>query len=1012
MASERGKQHRLGINNLVISGFFSAVFGVFIFSCGFLLTRSELTNTTDVSHHSQPEFKRVILLLVDGLYTGLLPPVDSTTRMPYLRSLIYQQNHSKNHFLAHFIADPPTTTMQRLKALLTGSMPTFIDAGSNFGGSELQEDNILKQWALTGKKICFAGDQVWVELVPNWFLESYPFPSFNIKDLDTVDTAVKEYVLREISRDKCDVLIGHMLGIDHCGHTFGRSHPEMDRKLAELDKFLSHLLPQLRKSDLLIAFGDHGMTATGDHGGNSDAEVDAALFAYTPRGFLRAPAPSAATSGEVVPLLTVEQVNLVPTLAALTGTPIPFSNLGIVVTQLFNFDLVGPVNENFKQIFTYAKEYHKQFGLVTVPTEMSRLITQNSTQPCSSSSLEECLAVMRALRATFLVHWTRMDVWRIALGFLLTLNALLAFLAFDNDLGDPGFLCVLTTLGAAALGLLKLTLVALLPLALASYWLGVLWLRRHSHSISFGTLVSGVMIVFVVLSSCSNSFVIQEARVLGYFLQSVLTINCIFAVGSTRHWSEIGSSMLLCIGLLWAGRYLEVCREESPATSVCVTLGTSDGDGSVTFTFAWLLTRLSALSGERLRRLAGPRLLLASAGLGIAFVVHRRCLNAWGNLHVGGLVGFLLSTAVPFATLGLSFLWLLDVLIASVHSGNCASSHFVALETTFLATLRINVARVLFLLGGALFLALIHRPLLVTATVSTAEPSKTRRRGGGGEVYLSGLTTVYTAWLFTALVMTPFLILLVLLGDTYVWPCLGILICLLFPPFYLLHCPRILPSSQKTAATVMVLSSRDPQTQVLSQLHAASGWTAAIYACLLGEFGFYCLGHQPIFPSIAWEAAFAVLEGDRVASAASTFLSAALVLAHTFAAQILVTAALPLLLLVSLHRLSKGPVGQSKLLLLPIHSERCSQALRMAFDRLFRRYLIAHFSLFTGHLLCAFLLRRHLMVWKIFAPRLVFSFCGLAVVLLTTLVVRCLVVYRLHAAVIGLRRQLLTKGNV
>lgn len=88
-----------------------------------------------------------------------------------------------------------------------------------------------------------------------------------------------------------------------------------------------------------------------------------------------------------------------------------------------------------------------------------------------------------------------------------------------------------------------------------------------------------------------------------------------------------------------------------------------------------------------------------------------------------------------------------------------------------------------------------------------------------------------------------------------------------------------------------------------------------------------------------------MLEGDRVTSASSTFLSAALVLAHTFAAQILVTAALPLLLFVPLHRFSKGPVGQSKLLLLLIQSETCSQALGVAFDRLFRRHLIAHFSL-------------------------------------------------------------------
>ena len=131
---------------------------------------------------------------------------------------------------------------------------------------------------------------------------------------------------------------------------------------------------------------------------------------------------------------------------------------------------------------------------------------------------------------------------------------------------------------------------------------------------------------------------------------------------------------------------------------------------------------------------------------------------------------------------------------------------------------------------------------------------------------------------------------------------------------------------------------------VLSQLEASSSWSVAIYACLLGNFGFFCLGHQPTFPSIPWEAAFGVFEGDWVAS--TTLIPAILVLVHTFASQILITVALPLLPIISLHRLFKrGPVEQSEALSLPIHSEICSNALLCAFNRLFLRYFIAHFSL-------------------------------------------------------------------
>ena len=33
---------------------------------------------------------------------------------------------------------------------------------------------------------------------------------------------------------------------------------------------------------MLFVFGDHGMTSTGDHGGESPDEIGAALFVYSP----------------------------------------------------------------------------------------------------------------------------------------------------------------------------------------------------------------------------------------------------------------------------------------------------------------------------------------------------------------------------------------------------------------------------------------------------------------------------------------------------------------------------------------------------------------------------------------------------------------------------------------------------------------------------------------------------------------------------------------------------------
>lgn len=48
-----------------------------------------------------------------------------------------------------------------------GSLPTFIDIGSNFASSEIREDNIIAQLKSCGKRIVFMGDDTWMGLFPS-----------------------------------------------------------------------------------------------------------------------------------------------------------------------------------------------------------------------------------------------------------------------------------------------------------------------------------------------------------------------------------------------------------------------------------------------------------------------------------------------------------------------------------------------------------------------------------------------------------------------------------------------------------------------------------------------------------------------------------------------------------------------------------------------------------------------------------------------------------------------------
>lgn len=111
---------------------------------------SLLADVPSASKVCLPPQSRVILMIIDALrydFTefdeGLDSPLPFQNNLPIINQML--KKHKDRTRLFKFIADPPTTTMQRLKALTTGSLPTFIDAGSNFATPEINEDNLIDQ---------------------------------------------------------------------------------------------------------------------------------------------------------------------------------------------------------------------------------------------------------------------------------------------------------------------------------------------------------------------------------------------------------------------------------------------------------------------------------------------------------------------------------------------------------------------------------------------------------------------------------------------------------------------------------------------------------------------------------------------------------------------------------------------------------------------------------------------------------------------------------------------------
>ena len=128
--------------------------------------------------------------------------------------------------------------MQRLKALTTGSLPTFIDIGSNFNSYAVSEDSIPHQAKLNSRNITFIGDDTWLGLYPDMLTKTYDYPSLNVKDLDTVDDGVIRRLGPVLAAGNAEIVIGHMLGVDHVGHTYGPSHWTMGEKLTQMNNFI------------------------------------------------------------------------------------------------------------------------------------------------------------------------------------------------------------------------------------------------------------------------------------------------------------------------------------------------------------------------------------------------------------------------------------------------------------------------------------------------------------------------------------------------------------------------------------------------------------------------------------------------------------------------------------------------------------------------------------------------------------------------------------------------------
>ncbi|KWU46879.1 alkaline phosphatase-like protein, partial [Rhodotorula sp. JG-1b] len=978
------------------------VVGLLLFTRGFLLTRQALpdinecspiapSGNLDPSCSLPPTHEKVIFLVVDALRADFVLPVDTASANSFYSNHItlpaeLTRAEPTHSFLAHFIADAPTTTLQRIKGMTTGSLPTFVDAGSNFAGEQADEDNWLWQAKRAGKRIALVGDETWLNVYPRgaggqrsvWEEGLvWPYDSFDVEDLDTVDNGVRQHLLELLvptrQRD-WDIVIAHGLGLDHAGHRFGAEHRETTRKLQETDRLLRDVVDRMSDDTLLMVVGDHGMTDRGDHGGDSREEVDAALWIYSKRPV----AQGADHLGDRFDVVwsekglskasrSVSQIDLVPTLSLLLGLPIPFGNLGVPIPEMFFRTTSLPTllqatllasSELSHYFMTYTsrpngKDLLPSMAELSFVLELAKGAYKGAHAPghvrgeMEMRALEKFWTFERKAREKARVVWARFDPVLMGAGLAVWLGSLaVAYRLYDTAKRGPRarFLvghAVEGSLGALFCG----GLFAMFgpargrPSALGAAFvaaigaeIGVIctpFIRRDQLRLpqlrSLRALVPVLPLAAHAALFGSNSMTVFEDSAVLYLLATLILCSLAraFAAPEARLRKRLIAYSLVALVAVRLMAVSTICREEQ-VPRCKPTFYLSPGSS----------TSLVVLGLSVAASLLVPIALRSSLAV---------------SKSDEGLAPAFIGIGVRALLLSASTYWAVDLAIsaASFSSTGAALANVV----------KIGVARIVLVgatLGGSLiwhFLPLCIRIQREQVKNAAGQPMRTQIKVIGFANALGSTYLLYFATVFVGVFLAsppPAQIVLTLH--------LIVLLCLLEIFDSERDVQHLETALTSTLSLEAFLNDSDERGLPPAPPHTGPTFVQVSTLALLAHLSFFATGHQAVISSIQWSTAF--IGFPTVVYPFSPIL----VLLNSLGSFVLTAAALPLFVLWNLSptlRDQGAPMTVGRNLL------RAGAA-----------YMAYFAALALASAACAAWLRRHLMVWKVFAPR--FMLAGLA----------------------------------
>jgi phosphatidylinositol glycan class O len=958
------KYHHGLLITLLLCFFYLHGVGLFLFTKGFLLTRLVLEHKSSCAVSplreygdaavSAPDggcwhpktFNKAVVVIIDALRYDFTVPYVPEDNASYARhfhdafTTPYEiaSKRPENAVLLPFIADPPTTTLQRLKGLTTGTLPTFIDAGSNFAGTAIDEDNIIAQLRSRGKRMAFMGDDTWMALFPGLFEAdmNHPYESLNVWDLHTVDNGVNEHIfplLHPKNSTKWDVLFAHYLGVDHAGHRYGPDHFAMTEKLKQMDGIVQRLVNNIDDETLLVVMGDHGMDSKGDHGGESQGEVEAALWLYSKKPvFGRLPKELLPKDGP----RSVAQIDLVPTLSLLLGIPIPFNNLGAPIAEAFlgkrhqgMRNLAAASRLTAAQIKRYQREYSGKNDEDLEDSSVVKASWETGQKKWASvigkrkytsddwvQVYQEFAAYQQETLRICKYLWARFDLISMGAGITVLLGSILVLAIYARGFIGDNMILTDVILSRMRNGL-GVGTVASLPVALMlSEKLEV----PKLHAILFGTAI-GIILGFLSASMYARQRLASVLPSSGWgFLSLLFTIlnSIMFGSNSFTIWED--KTLTYFIATFAIAGFVASRRNKDPANRI---LGTYHS------IMLLLLTRLASVS--RLCReeqmpfctstfyASATSSVSAPWTLALLFVMALVLPSIVRSFYIGtksyaGPAPFYIGWAFRLGLVLVAIFWTLD----SADNG----SWFPEYDGLIKASKPVIAQVVLAMALVAGHVGFGWSSLCLDIDVQDKEPVKAMQgtkvsSASGRTVTILGYANVHGSRYF--LLVICWALALILLQKPMGGLSMGILLW-------------------QMLTVLEIIDVNDLSTSSIGPVMFA----------LLGNAHFFSTGHQATLSSIQWDAAFIPLTTIRYP------WSPLLVAGNTLGPQILTAIAVPLV------ALWKAP---------PKKGAENDEGLMSKVSRASVTYMLFQATIAGASMACAGWLRRHLMLYRIFSPR-------------------------------------------